>query len=161
MTSDKMGFGPLPIMRFLGKGDFKLLVLRVLKDKPMHGYEIMRVLEQRFHGLYRPSPGAIYPNLASLERKGFVKGQTLEGRKAYSLTKSGKAYLHSREGEIEQRFRELERTIGPEKAALMREFRAIGRLVFSNLWNLSAEDSVKVTTLVERFRRELEETIAR
>jgi DNA-binding PadR family transcriptional regulator len=159
MKLDKTGFGPLPIMRFLGKGDFKLLVLRVLKDAPMHGYEIMRVLEQRSHGFYKPSPGAIYPTLAALAKRGLVKGKAMEGRRAYSLTPAGKAYVRSREKEIEGRFRELERLVGPEKAAVMREFRGFGRLVFENFWSLSPKKAREVRGIVERFRRELELTL--
>ncbi|HII41485.1 MAG TPA: PadR family transcriptional regulator, partial [Thermoplasmata archaeon] len=63
MTSQD-GFGGTH--HFLAKGDFTGLLLVVLREKPMHGYEVMKALEERFHGFYKPSPGAIYPALRSL-----------------------------------------------------------------------------------------------
>jgi len=147
-------------MRFLGKGDFKFLVLRVLRDRPMHGYEIMKVLQQRFHGFYRPSAGAIYPTLASLERKGLAKSQTSEGRKAYSLTRSGRAYLRSCEAHTQKRFRELEKLVGPERASLMRELRSLARLLMPRVWDLPPEKAKEVRTMLERFRRELEDRLS-
>ena len=57
---------------FLGKGDSKSVVLRLLEDRPMHGYEIIKSLQERYHGLYTPSAGAIYPALRRLLDKGYV-----------------------------------------------------------------------------------------
>lgn len=157
MERDLPSTGPV---RFLGKGDFKFLVLRALRDRPMHGYEVMKVLQDHFHGFYKPSPGAIYPTLASLERKGLLKSQTSEGRKAYSLTRQGKTYLRSCEAHMQKRFRELEKLVGPERASLMRELRSLGRLLIPRVWNLSPEKAEEVRTMLERFRRDLEDKLS-
>jgi len=57
---------------FFGKGDFKGLVLHLLEERPMHGYEIIKAIEERYHGFYKPSAGAIYPALRALLRKGYL-----------------------------------------------------------------------------------------
>jgi len=118
---------------FLAKGDFKGLVLHLLEERPMHGYEIIKALEERYHGVYKPSAGAIYPALRSLLNKGFLSVSGEERRKTYRITREGKAYLRSRRKEMEQRFRMFEKMIGPERAALFREFRATGKLLRTNI----------------------------
>ena len=90
---------------FFGKGDFKGLVLHLLEERPMHGYEIIKAIEERYHGFYKPSAGAIYPALRALLRKGYLSVSGEERRKTYRITRDGKAYLRSRRKEIEQRFR--------------------------------------------------------
>jgi len=67
------------------------LILRILREKPMHGYEIIRTLETRSHGMWRPSPGSIYPTLQLLEEQGNVRCQEVDGKKVYSLTDEGTA----------------------------------------------------------------------
>jgi len=105
---------------FFGKGDFKGLVLHLLEERPMHGYEIIKAIEERYHGFYKPSAGAIYPALRALLRKGYLSVSGEERRKTYRITREGKAYLRSRRKEIEQRFRAFESAVGPQRAALLR-----------------------------------------
>ena len=82
------GFGPRGRAR---RGNVKAAVLAVLKERPMHGYEIMQELESRSGGFWRPSPGSIYPTLQLLEDQGLVKGDDVEGRRVFSLTDEGAA----------------------------------------------------------------------
>ena len=67
--------------RLFEKGDLKYVILDLLKDKPSHGYEIIRALEERFHGFYSPSAGSIYPTLQLLEDMGHVKSSEADGKK--------------------------------------------------------------------------------
>src|SRR3990172_12624371 len=71
-------------------GDMKYVILKVLRDKPMHGYEVMKALEEQTHGCYRPSPGSVYPTLQWLEDEGLVKSEELEGKKVYGITDQGR-----------------------------------------------------------------------
>jgi len=82
------GFGP---SRRTRRGDIRAAVLSVLAEEPMHGYQIMQQLEERSGGLWRPSPGSIYPTLQLLEDQGLVRSETVEGRRVFSLTDEGKA----------------------------------------------------------------------
>lgn len=71
------------------RGDMGPIVLRALQEKPMHGYEIIRYLEDKSHGMWRPSAGSIYPTLQMLEEQDLVKGTEVNGKKVYELTKAG------------------------------------------------------------------------
>ena len=80
--------------RMFGQGDLKLVILQLLDEKPRHGYDIIRALEERSGGGYSPSPGTIYPTLSLLEEMDYAKA-TLEesGKKVYSITDEGRKYL--------------------------------------------------------------------
>ncbi|MFI0722719.1 helix-turn-helix transcriptional regulator [Streptomyces sp. NPDC021224] len=81
-------------------GRLRLYLLKLLDESPRHGYEVIRLLEERFHGLYAPSAGTVYPRLAKLEKEGLVTHSTEGGRKVYSLTDEGRAELAARADEI-------------------------------------------------------------
>ncbi len=71
------------------RGDIGLIILCTLKEKPMHGYEIIRTFEERSHGFWRPSAGSVYPTLQLLEEQEFVVSQELAGKKVFSITQKG------------------------------------------------------------------------
>lgn len=73
-------WGPWPGARWIGRGDLKYLILDVLKDRPMHGYDVLRALQERFGGFYGPSPGAVSPTLQMLEDMGYLTSTQREGR---------------------------------------------------------------------------------
>src|SRR5512138_1738522 len=69
-----------------GRGDVRAALLALLAERPMHGYEMIQELDARTGGIWRPSPGSVYPTLALLEDEGLVTSDTSEGRKRFSLT---------------------------------------------------------------------------
>ena len=75
------------------RGDLRLVVLRLLSQRPMHGYEVMRALEEEARGCYRASPGSVYPTLQMLEDQGFLTSERADGKKVYSVTDAGRAHL--------------------------------------------------------------------
>jgi len=82
-------------------GHLRLYLLSLLADAPMHGYEVIQALEQRFGGTYVPSAGTIYPRLAKLEEDGLVT-KSADGRKTvYEITEAGRAELAARAGELD------------------------------------------------------------
>ncbi|MCX4964777.1 helix-turn-helix transcriptional regulator [Streptomyces sp. NBC_00654] len=81
-------------------GRLRLYLLKLLDEAPRHGYEVIRLLEERFQGLYAPSAGTVYPRLAKLEAEGLVTHATEGGRKVYSITDAGRAELAGRGGEL-------------------------------------------------------------
>lgn len=101
-------------------GRLRLYLLKLLEEAPRHGYEVIRLLEERFQGLYAPSAGTVYPRLAKLEAEGLVTHATEGGRKVYSLTDPGRAELAARQGELA----ELELEIRDSLAALAADIRA-------------------------------------
>ncbi|MGN9766248.1 PadR family transcriptional regulator [Micromonospora sp. SD12] len=83
-----------------GHGRLRLYLLKLLDDGPRHGYELIRLLEDRFLGLYAPSAGTIYPRLQRLESGGLVTHTAVGGRKVYEITEAGRAELRQRAGEL-------------------------------------------------------------
>jgi DNA-binding PadR family transcriptional regulator len=110
------------------RGDLKYVLLDLLKDKPAHGYELIRALEERFGGFYSPSPGAVYPTLQMLEDMGYVNADQQEGRKVYTITDSGRSYLNERQPQVEEMFRRVRERWGeewgPQAHRMMHDLRA-------------------------------------
>jgi DNA-binding PadR family transcriptional regulator len=74
-----------------GRGDVRAAILTLLTEEPMHGYQLIREIEKRSDGAWKPTPGVIYPTLQLLADEGHVTAQDADGKKSYSLTESGKA----------------------------------------------------------------------
>lgn len=83
-------FGPGMGPRMFGRGDMKYALLDLLRDRPKHGYEMIKDLEERSGGFYTPSAGTIYPTLQLLEDRGWVTAQTTDGKKVYAITDEGR-----------------------------------------------------------------------
>jgi DNA-binding PadR family transcriptional regulator len=80
--------------RIFGPGDLRLMLLALIAEKPRHGYELIKEIEQKFGGAYSPSPGSIYPTLTLLEEMDHVRAVTSEGaRKLFEITDQGRAFL--------------------------------------------------------------------
>ena len=75
----------------VGKGEVRTAVLALLTEQPMHGYQIIREIEERTDGSWKPSAGSVYPTLQLLADEGLVSAEESNGRKTYSLTESGRA----------------------------------------------------------------------
>ncbi|HZA83998.1 MAG TPA: PadR family transcriptional regulator, partial [Actinomycetes bacterium] len=100
-------------------GRLRLYLLRLLEESPRHGYDMIRLLEDRFMGLYAPSPGTIYPRLQRLEAEGLVTRSREGGRKVYQITDAGREELARRHDELD----ELETEIVGSVHGLARELR--------------------------------------
>lgn len=85
--------------RYFGRGDVKYALLELLASQPMHGYQMMKGLEEKTGGLYSPSPGSIYPTLQMLEDREFVLSEEISGKKTYSITEAGLQFLQERKVE--------------------------------------------------------------
>jgi DNA-binding PadR family transcriptional regulator len=80
--------------RFFAHGDLRLVILHLIAEKPRHGYEIIKAIEERVAGAYSPSPGVIYPTLTLLEELGYVTVSTGDGaKKLHEITAEGRAFL--------------------------------------------------------------------
>ncbi len=86
--------------RFFDHGDLKLVILRLIAEKPRHGYELIKEIEEQAGGAYSPSPGVVYPTLTWLEEMGFVTAaDAAGGRKLYTVTTEGEAHLRANEAQ--------------------------------------------------------------
>lgn len=97
------------LRRFFAHGDLRLVILRLIADKPRHGYEIIKEIEERVAGAYSPSPGVIYPTLTLLEELGYVAVSPGEGaRKLHEITEAGRAFLTANAAAVETVFLRME-----------------------------------------------------
>jgi DNA-binding PadR family transcriptional regulator len=110
-------------------GRLRLYLLRLLAEEPRHGYEVIRLLRDRFMGIYAPSPGTIYPRLARLEEEGLVTHDEVNGRKVYRITDAGRDELRKRGSELD----ELEAELTASVNDIVREVREDVRDTVRNL----------------------------
>jgi DNA-binding PadR family transcriptional regulator len=94
------GFGPGPHGRSRRRrGDVRLALLRLLGEEPRNGYQLMQTIEERSSGVWRPSPGSVYPTLAQLEDEGLIRSTEVEGGRRFEITDAGHEHLESRSDE--------------------------------------------------------------
>lgn len=84
--------------RRMRRGAIRTAILLALRQEPAHGYEVMRRLEEMSGGIWRPSPGSVYPHLQMLEDEGLVRSSEVDGSKTYTLTDAGLAEAEKNEG---------------------------------------------------------------
>ena len=92
-------------------GEVKFVILRLLNEKPRHGYEVIRALEEKFGGFYTPSPGTVYPTLQLLEDEGYVRVVETDGKKVYHVTPEGAKYLEEHRGVLDEIFDRVRETV--------------------------------------------------
>ncbi len=115
------GFAGRPGTRFFERGGIKFAILGMLKERPRHGYDIIREMEERSGGFYSPSPGAVYPTLQALEDGDLVVSTTEEGKKVYSLTEAGIAYVDEHKERAQRHHDRWEAQWGPGARGESRE----------------------------------------
>jgi DNA-binding PadR family transcriptional regulator len=90
MNPDDMRAG-----RMLAQGDLRLVALALIAQAPRHGYEIIKLVEEKTADWYSPSPGIVYPTLTYLEEAGYVTASTEGSKKLYTITDEGRAFLET------------------------------------------------------------------
>lgn len=111
---DRFGAGPMggPGIRaakMLASGDLQLIILALLSEKPRHGYEIIKQVEEHSSGTYSPSPGMVYPALTYLEETGYAASESEGTKKLYRITEAGTAYLNENRASVEETLDQLAR----------------------------------------------------
>lgn len=116
--------------RLFEQGDLKYVILRLLEEKPRHGYEIIKELESRFGGSYAPSPGTVYPTLTMLEDLGYARVVPEEGgKKIYEITDEGRKHLAEHSTTVNDIFDRIARFVeGFTDAPMMELNQAFQRL---------------------------------
>lgn len=166
------GFGPGGDgPRFFGRGDVKFALLALLQERPMHGYEMIKALEEKSGGFYSPSPGSVYPTLQLLEDRGLVTVNEVEGKKVYSITDAGRALLAERQEQGQRQNgpefgppwmrRRGGNRPGPEIQALRSEAMEVARLmtIAGRMSFQNPEQLAKLREIVERTRKDLSDMI--
>src|SRR4030088_2191594 len=90
------GRGPRGRGRKARRGDIRTAALLLLSEEPRNGYQIMQEVEERSDGLWRPSPGSVYPALQQLEDEGLIRSEEIDGRKLFALSEAGRKVVEER-----------------------------------------------------------------
>ena len=155
------GWGRRRRRQWFDAGDMKYVILRLLRDKPRHGYEVMKDLEERLHGCYSPSPGTVYPTLQWLEDEGLVTAQDVEGKKVYEITDAGRKFLDEHRDVVDDIFARVsetvERTVGGAMGDVNRALGALVKQVYRAGWR-AKDDSVRkqLADILHRAAAEVE-----
>jgi DNA-binding PadR family transcriptional regulator len=142
-------------------GDMKYVILKLVQEKPRHGYEVMKELEERMQGCYTPSPGTVYPTLQWLEDEGLVVAKEVEGKKVFEITDAGRAFLEEHRDVVEEIFHRVEETVERVMGGAMVDVnRAVGRLVkavYRTGWKAQDDGArKKVAEVLARAAEEIE-----
>jgi DNA-binding PadR family transcriptional regulator len=139
--------------RMFGTGELRLALLALIADKPSHGYELIKEIEEMTGGAYAPSPGAVYPTLQLLEDEGAIEEAEAEGaKKPFAATPQGREELETRKDEVEGLMRRLGRH--GERTTTVRShdvFRAMGNLgsVLKNRARAGKLDEATINEIVD------------
>jgi DNA-binding PadR family transcriptional regulator len=155
--------------RFFGPGEVRLAILSLLGESPKHGYEIIKEFEARSGGLYRASPGVVYPTLQMLEDEGLVAAEQQDGRRVYRLTDAGREEV-AREsdaiGDIwhrAERWNDWGKWMGPEAAVIGPTVAAFVKAAFGAATRAvnNPDLTERVRQILDQARRDLEKVGAR
>jgi DNA-binding PadR family transcriptional regulator len=128
--------GPFRGGRFFGHGDLKLVILSLLDERPRHGYDIIKAIEEKSGGMYQPSAGTVYPTLTLLEEMGFARSSADEGgKRIYVITEAGQQHLAEHRTTVDDIFSRIARTGAGLTSDAMQEmtkaFRHVARATYS------------------------------
>ncbi|MDQ3222876.1 MAG: helix-turn-helix transcriptional regulator [Gemmatimonadota bacterium] len=146
-------------------GEVKFVILRLLKEKPRHGYEIIKALEEKMAGCYTPSAGTVYPTLQLLEDEGYIRAVDTNGKKVYHVTPEGERYLEEHRDlldEILDRVRETVRDFtGGGIGEVQGAFAHLAGVTFRKAWRRSPDDPAlkQVAEILRRAAGEIEEAL--
>jgi DNA-binding PadR family transcriptional regulator len=149
--------------RFFDRGDLRYVLLHLISEKPRHGSELITAIEEKFGGMYSPSPGVIYPTLTLLEELGYVRSEAASGTKRlYTITDEGRAFLQANQPLVDSilaRMAELAQAYGGGPAPeIVRAMQNLKQAVSIRLGRgpLNAEQVRAITTALDRVAGEIE-----
>ena len=140
------------------RGDVRIAILALLAEKPMHGYQVIQELGERSGGMWRPSPGSVYPTLQMLEDEGLITAEEVEGRRVFSLTAAGETTV-------------AERTDGPPWEQMndaggeeLGQMRTAGMTLIQAVWQAgqtaSPEQRTRIAELLNETRKKIYAVLA-
>jgi DNA-binding PadR family transcriptional regulator len=153
------GFGP-PRGPRARRGDVRAALLVLLAEEPRNGYQLMQEIEERSDGVWRPSPGSVYPALQQLEDEGLVRVEQGEGGKAYALTDAGRAHVDERRDQLGAPWDAVKGDLGEGAWDLMAPMRQIGMALFQLMHSGTEAQQAEAKEVLSETRRALYRILA-
>lgn len=152
------GFGDsFRIGRMIASGDLRLIALYFIEQQPRHGYDLIKAVEERTHGIYSPSPGVVYPALTFLEEAGYVTSTNEGNKRLYTITDEGRAHLADNREAVEGTLAHLGR-IGEQFARMRANWDEAGQ-TFRGYTGGADRDMPDVEPEVNEARKALKQAI--
>jgi DNA-binding PadR family transcriptional regulator len=120
------GHGPPGAAPKVRRGDVRAAALALLSERPSNGYQIIQQIAERSHGIWRPSPGSVYPALQQLEDEGLIQAEESGGRRTYRLTEDGRAYVVRNDAEIGEPWAAVAESVSDDLVELQAMFGQVG-----------------------------------
>jgi len=136
------------------RGDVRAAVLALLAERPMHGYEMIKELEERTDGAWAPSPGSIYPTLQMLEDEGLIRGEESDGKRRFVLTEAGAAEQQEKAGE-ETPWDAVRADAAPEQIQLADSMKKLHHAIRQAFVAGDAGQQKRIRELLDETRRKL------
>src|SRR6202050_4247705 len=153
------GGGPRGRGRRARRGDIRTAALLLLLEEPRNGYQIMQEVQERSDGVWRPSPGSVYPALQQLEDEGLIRSEEQDGRKAFQLTDAGRAHIEKRDPERPAPWEELSGDFSPPVAELAKIWREV-TVAFMQVMHGSDAQLAEARKVLIAARRDLYRILA-
>ena len=144
----------------MGRGDSRLLVLEVLKKRPMHGYELSKEISEMFNGCYEPSPGVIYPTLQWLEDEAYVELIHEDGKKVYKITKNGQEFLEKKSELVEALLEAGRGAAANQKIQVIRAGKRLAQALFLLHVEMTEEKAKEATRILDDARQRITELVS-
>jgi DNA-binding PadR family transcriptional regulator len=144
-------------------GEVKFVILRLLKEKPRHGYEVIKGLEEKLGGCYTPSAGTVYPTLQLLEDQGYIRAVDTDGKKVYHITPEGEQFLAEHKDVLEEIFDRVRETVRDFAGGAMGElngaFGRVARATYKRAWRKGPDHPAvkRVAEILARTADEIEQ----
>jgi DNA-binding PadR family transcriptional regulator len=136
------------------RGDVRAAILALLAERPMHGYEMIKEIEERTEGAWAPSAGSIYPTLQLLEDEGLIRGEESEGKRRFTLTDAGAEAQAEKAGERTP-WEEVRAGAAPEQLQLKDSVRKLHHAIGQVLHAADEGQRKRVRELLDETRRRI------
>ncbi len=142
------------------RGDVRAAILALLSEQPRNGYQIMQELEQRSRGMWRPSPGSVYPALQQLQDEGLIRDEAEGGSRTYHLTDAGREYVKTHPDEVRAPWEEASEEDEEGGRELLGTLRDMAFAIWQVSHTGSASQRSEARRVLEETRRALYRILA-
>jgi DNA-binding PadR family transcriptional regulator len=142
------------------RGDIRTAALLLLAEEPRNGYQIMQEVQERSDGVWRPSPGSVYPALAQLEDEGLIRSEESDGRKAFAITDEGRALVDRRDSDAPAPWEQISGGVSDAVFKAKHQIRDVA-LAFAQVMRTGSEAQIaRAVAVLDGARRDLYRILA-